>query len=178
MKYVGLVVFITLVGVFMLAGSSCYAEEKSQSSSLEEQNKSIVLRYVQEVLDGKQYAIMKELFTEDIVMHRPEGELSNLLFIQMGFEATLSPHTLQTTIHDIFASGDRVFIRLSHRMTYSSIKVILRSRLGMFDVGGKTIHWDAMAVFRFDKGKIAEEWVSRDELGMLMQVGKLELTAE
>ena len=31
---------------------------------------------------------------------------------------------------------------------------------------------------RFENGKIAEEWLSRDELGMLMQVGKLELTPE
>ena len=48
----------------------------------------------------------------------------------------------------------------------------------MLDVRGKTIQWDAMAIFRFDNGKIAEEWVSRDELGMLMQVGKLELRLE
>ena len=61
-------------------------------------------------------------------------------------------------------------------MTYSSSLAFLPNRLGMFDVSGKTIHWEAMAIFRFEDGKIAEEWVSRDELGMLMQVGKLELT--
>jgi hypothetical protein len=32
-----------------------------------------------------------------------------------------------------------------------------------------------MGIFRFENGKIAEDWVSRDELGMLMQIGKLEL---
>ena len=176
MKCLAPVVFIILVGIFMLAGSPCHAEEKNQSSSLEEHNKSIVLRYIQEVLDGKQYATMKELFTTDIMMHRPEGVLSNLPFIQMIFESALSPHTLKTTIYDIFASGDRVFVRLSHRMTYSSVQAFLRSRLGMYDVSGKTITWEAMAIFRFEDGKIPEEWVSRDELGMLMQIGKLELT--
>ena len=176
MKYAALVVFTTFVGVFTLVGDLSYAENLSQSSPREEHNKSIVLRYMQEVLDGKQYATMNELFTTDIVMHRPEGVLSNLPDIQMIFEGALSPHTLQTTIHDMFASGDRVFVRLSHRMTYSSKHGFLQSRLGMYDVSGKTIHWDAMAIFRFDNGKIAEEWVCLDELGKLMQVGKLELT--
>lgn len=178
MKYISLGVCVTLVGILLLTVSPCHAEEKSQSSSFEEYNKSIVLRYLQEVLDGKQYATMNELFTTDIIMHRPEGVLSNLSFIQMIFKSGLSPHTLKTTIHDIFASGDHVFVRLSHQMTYSSVQAILRSRLGTYDVRGKTITWDAMAIFRLKDGKIAQEWVSRDELGMLMQIGKLELTAE
>lgn len=178
MKYISLGVCVTLVGIFMLTASPCHAEEKSQSSPLEEDNKSIVLRYLEEVLDGKQYATMDELFTTDIIMHRPEGVLSNLFFIQMIFKSALSPHTIKTTIHDIFASGDRVFVRLSHQMTYSSVQAILQSRLGRYDVRGKSIMWDAMAIFRLEDGKIAEEWVFRDELGMLMQIGKLELTVE
>lgn len=178
MRYVALVVFITLVSVFMLAGSPCYAEEKSQSSSLEEHNKSIVLRYFQEVLDGKQFATTEELFTPNSVIHRPEGTVSNLSFIKMFFELALSDLTVKTTIHDIFASGDRVCVRLSHRMTYSSKQTFLQSRIGAFDVSGKTIQCDSMGIFRFEDGKIAEEWISRDELGILMQVGKLELTAK
>jgi predicted ester cyclase len=159
----------------MFSGSPCQAEQKSHSSSVEEHNKSVVQRYFQDVLDGKQFDIMNELFTTDIMMHRPEGVLSNLSKIQPLFQSALSPHTFKTTIHDIFASGDRVFVRLSHQMTHSSVKALLRSRIGKFDVRGKTIHWDAMVIFRLENGKIAEEWVSRDELGMLMQVGKLQL---
>ena len=41
----------------------------------------------------------------------------------------------------------------------------MQSRLGRFDVRGKTVEWDAMAMFRFENDKIAEEWVSNDELG-------------
>ena len=178
MRYVALLAFFIHIGAFMLAGHPCYAEEKRKSSSLEEHNKSIVLRYFKEVLDGKQFNLMPELFTSDIQMHRHEGELYDLSYIQRGFSYALSQHTIQTTILDIFSSGDRVFVRLSHQMTYSSEHAILRSRIGDFDVAGKSIHWDAMAIFRFSNGKIAEEWVSRDELGMLMQVGKIELTTK
>jgi hypothetical protein len=118
MKYVALVVIFTHIGAFMLAGRPCYAEEKRQLSNIEEHNKSIVLRYIQEVLDGKQFSHMPELFTPDIQMHRPETELSNLSYIQRIFSYALSQHTLQTTVHDIISSGDRVVVRLSHRMTY------------------------------------------------------------
>jgi len=44
------------------------------------------------------------------------------------------------------------------------------SRLGRHEVAGKAVNWQAMAIFRIRDGKIAEEWVSRDELGMLIQL--------
>jgi predicted ester cyclase len=54
----------------------------------------------------------------------------------------------------------------------------MQSRLGRFDVRGKTVEWEAMVMFRFKDGKIAEEWVSADELGKLMQIGTLELSVK
>ena len=35
------------------------------------------------------------------------------------------------------------------------------------------LNWTAIAQFRLKDGKIAEEWVMRDELGMLLQMGKV-----
>jgi hypothetical protein len=35
----------------------------------------------------------------------------------------------------------------------------------------KTVTWLAIAIFRIRDGKIAEEWVNRDELGMLIELG-------
>jgi hypothetical protein len=40
----------------------------------------------------------------------------------------------------------------------------------------QTVTWDAMAIFRFEDQKIIEEWVTRDELGMVLQSGLLETT--
>jgi hypothetical protein len=42
---------------------------------------------------------------------------------------------------------------------------MLRSRMGTYDIKGKPISWDAIVIFQLKNGKIAEEWVSRDELG-------------
>ncbi len=75
---------------------------------------------------------------------------------------------MTTTIHDLIANGDRVVSRLSHRVVFGGEWV---SRLGRHSVAGRTVSWPAIAIFRFRDGKIAEEWVSRDELGMLIQLG-------
>jgi predicted ester cyclase len=77
---------------------------------------------------------------------------------------------LATEVHDIFESGDRVVVRLTHRATGAGV---LRSRIGTYDVNGKSVTWDAIVIFRMKNGKIAEEWVNRDELGMLLSAGIL-----
>ena len=48
-----------------------------------------------------------------------------------------------------------------------------RLPIGTHDVKNKTIQWESTAIFRFEHGRIAEEWVSRDELGMLLDAGVL-----
>jgi hypothetical protein len=45
-------------------------------------------------------------------------------------------------------------------------------------VKGKAVTWDAMVIFRLQNGKIAEQWVSRDELGMLLGFGVLKPSSD
>jgi len=40
-------------------------------------------------------------------------------------------------------------------------------------VAGKTVSSPAIAILHIRNGKIAEEWVNRDELGMLIELGVL-----
>lgn len=167
--------------LILFASPSCNAKPQppADSASLrEEHNKSIVLQYFQEILDGEQYNLMPDVFTPDVVMYRPEGTLTYLAMIQPGFEAALSPHTMKTTIHEMIASGDYVAVRLSHTMKFSNEQAVMQSRLGSFDVRGKTVQWEAIVMFRFRDGKIAEEWVSADELGKLMQISTVNLSTD
>jgi predicted SnoaL-like aldol condensation-catalyzing enzyme len=142
----------------------------------EEHNKAIVQEYFTEILDGKQYTKMPEVMTPNVVMHRPEGDYTYVGVIQETFQKGLGPHMMETSIHEMVASGDYVSVRLSHKLTYSSDEAFMMSRLGRLDARGKTVTWDAMAMFRFKDGKIAEEWVSNDELCQLMQLGRLEFS--
>jgi hypothetical protein len=42
----------------------------------------------------------------------------------------------------------------------------------------RSVTWDAIAIFRMQNGKIAEQWVSRDELGILLSVGALKPSSD
>jgi len=77
---------------------------------------------------------------------------------------------LTTQVHDIIESGDRVVVRITHRAIGAGP---VRSRLGTHDGNGKNFEWDAVVIFRMKDGKIAEDWVTRDELGMLLSAGFL-----
>ena len=139
-----------------------------------ESNKGIVRRYFEEVVDRSNFDILDEIVTRDCIIHRPETSESirGLEAFRRTLERILEVYSeFTTTIHDLIAEQDQVACRLSHRAVNRSEWT---SRLGTHAVAGKTVSWPAIAIFRFHDGKIAEEWVSRDELGMLFDLGVLE----
>jgi len=136
-----------------------------------ESNKTIVRRYFEEVLDKRKLDILDEIVTTDCIIHRPEASepIRGLEAFKDALERILNAYTeFTTTIHDLIAEEDRVACRLSHRAVNSGEWT---SRLSRHAVAGKTVSWPAIAIFRIRDGKIAEEWVNRDELGMLIELG-------
>ena len=112
--------------------------------------------------------------TIDCLIHRPETQepIRGLTAFKQCLEGILQVYSeFNTSIHDLIAEDDRVACRLSHRAVNRGEWI---SRLGRHNVAEKPVSWLAIAIFRFHDGKIAEEWVSRDELGMLIQLGIVE----
>src|SRR5215470_15869881 len=100
--------------LFIIPSCNAATTELASSGSIpEEHNKAVVLEYFQQMLDGKQYNLMPEVFTSDVIMHRPEGILANLYVIQPVFVAAFSSQTIETTLHEMVASEDYVAVRLS-----------------------------------------------------------------
>jgi predicted ester cyclase len=136
-------------------------------------HKAIVRRYFEEVVDKSRVDILDELATIDCIIHRPEAPepIVGLEAFKQALGGILKVYSeFATTIHDLIAEEDRVACRLSHRAVNRGDWT---SRLGRHAVAGKPVTWPAIAIFRFREGKIAEEWVSRDELGMLIELGVL-----
>jgi ketosteroid isomerase-like protein len=135
--------------------------------------KKVVTRYF-EALDTGDLDVIPELFSDDCRVFRPE--LPEAL---VGAEAVKRVvamahriyETFRTTILDSFEDDDAVVVRLRHDAVYRGE---WRTRIGTFDVPGKPTSWEAMALFRLRDGKIVEERVFRDELGMLLSAGVLE----
>jgi predicted ester cyclase len=88
-----------------------------------------------------------------------------------GRNRVVGPYSeFKTTIHDLVAVSDLVVCHLSHRVVHRGGS--WTSRLGGHEVAeGKAVTWLSLTMFRIRDGKIAEEWVCRDELGMLIQLG-------
>ena len=66
----------------------------------------------------------------------------------------------------------RCRVRITHRTTVRPHT--FRSRAGEVPVSKEQeLNWSAIVQFRLHDGKIVEEWVMRDELGMLVQMGTI-----
>lgn len=138
--------------------------------------KATVRRYFEEVLDKRNLNVLDEIVVTDCVIHRPEAQepIRGLTAFKQALGRILQVYSeFSTTIHALIAEDDRVACRLSHQAVNRGEWT---SRLGRHDVAGKAVSWAAIAIFRFRDGKIAEEWVYRDELGMLIQLGVVGLS--
>ena len=135
-------------------------------------HEELVRRYFHEILDRGQLELIEEVFHSQCVMHRPAGTVLGIVGVRGVAERRKETFSqFETQIHDMFGSEDRLVVRLTHRGLGGGI---WRSRLGSYDVTGKTVTWDAIAIFRFESQRIVEEWVARDELAMILQFGLLE----
>ncbi len=136
----------------------------------------VVLSYFHDVLDGRKIELLDQLFLPDCVINRPEGTLNGIAGIRGVVERNIATYAkFETQLHDIFESGDRVVVRITHRAMGAGE---FRSRIGVYNVKGKPVGWDAIVIFRFQNGKIAEQWVSRDELGILLSFGGLQASSD
>jgi predicted ester cyclase len=70
----------------------------------------------------------------------------------------------QTEIEDMLAEGDKVAARLRIRMTNSG------SFQGMPPTG-KAVDVTATGIFRIEDGRVTDNWVNLDMLGLLQQLG-------
>jgi len=140
-----------------------------QLNHRESVQEQVVRSYFHKVLDHCCVELIENLFHPQCVMHRPGGTVVGLDAVRAVVEHRKETFSqFGTEIHDIFGSGDRLVARLTHRGVGGGI---WRSRLGSYDISGKTVTWNAIAIFHFQEDRIIEEWVTRDELGVVLQLG-------
>ncbi len=139
-----------------------------------EDNKTVVRRYFEEVIDARNGDLLGELFSEDCVVYRPDqtGPLVGIeSFRKFLFGGSRILSDLKTKIHAMIQEGDRVAVHITHNAVFRDK---FPSRIGVFDCTGKPTTWEAMAIFVFKEGKIIEEYVVRDELGMFSSAGAVQ----
>jgi steroid delta-isomerase-like uncharacterized protein len=135
-----------------------------------EQNKALVRRVIDEVWSQGQLAAVDELYAADFVSHQhshaagPQdvrGVAAVKAFVQEFRQAFPDFHDI---IEDQVAEGDKVVTRVT------SVGMHRGPLMGLAPTH-KPARWSAISIDRVVGGKIVEEWVSWDLMGMLQQLG-------
>jgi len=120
---------------------------------MSEENKSLVVRFVEEMLNRQNPAIIEELIAPDFVDHdAPPGQTAG----PEGVKRTLKLvreclGDFEVLTDDIIAEGDRVVTRHTAEATH------IGPFLG-FAPTGRRLRWTAISIYRVGDGKIAERW--------------------
>ena len=130
-----------------------------------EQNKALVQRMIQLQVDGDLNTV-DQVFAPNWVDHNPPMPLpqgyEGFKQLTMAFRSAFPGMRIE--IKDILAEGDKVAARLHFRGTNSG------SFQGMPPTG-KTVEFTATGIFRVVDGKVTDNWVNLDMLGLLQQLG-------
>ena len=131
-----------------------------------EQNKAVIRRLIEEVINKGNIGLFDELVASDLVDHAlppgfPPGVQGTKEFFSLLRAAFPDFHY---TIEDMVAEGDYVVQRLTAQGTMKG------EFMGM-PPSGKHAVWSSMDFVRLKDGKVVEYWGIEDQLSMLQQIG-------
>jgi steroid delta-isomerase-like uncharacterized protein len=127
-----------------------------------EQNRALVRRWYDDVLNDRNFAAVDEIVAPDFVINgQPvgsEGIRQAAVWVRSVFP------DLRVTVEDVVAERDRVVTRFTARATHCG------EFLGV-PATGKAVTMSGVHVDRVAHGRIAERWETVDLLGLLQQLG-------
>jgi steroid delta-isomerase-like uncharacterized protein len=135
-----------------------------------EDNKALLRRYYDEVVNKKNWADIDEFIDPQMVDHAaPPGIPAGIEGQRQVFSmyTTAFPDT-HFTVEDMIAEGDKVVAR----------KTIQATQHGAFlglPPTGKHVTFTSIDIIRIAGGKLVEHWGEMDMLGLLQQLGVVPL---
>ena len=131
-----------------------------------EENKAILRRIVEEIINQKNLDLVDEFYPIDYVFHLPgapeiHGAEGFKQYFATAFAAFPDFHV---TIEDIFAERDKVVSRVTMRGTHKGEFMGIPPTEKQVNVTGIAIH-------RFADGKIVEDWENMDFMSFMQQLG-------
>ena len=137
---------------------------------MSEENKAIVRRVIDEVLNGQgNLDVADELFTPDYVGHNPASPVDTRGpegvkgFASMFRSAFPDVHF---SVEDQVAEGDKAVTRWRGSGTHQG------NLMGLAPTGNR-VSFVGITINRLEDGKVAEEWQIFDALGMMQQLGAI-----
>jgi steroid delta-isomerase-like uncharacterized protein len=139
-----------------------------------EENKAIVRRYVQEVVNEGKIEVINSVFATELALHLPHFPRPlrgrEILRQLIGQTRTVFPD-MRMDIEDIVAEADKVFTRGIFQGTYHGAPLGRQSPCKIADGVMPIVLISGMTLFRIEAGKIGEVWIEENFLEGLRQLG-------
>ena len=134
-----------------------------------EQNKTVIRRLLEEVLNQGNMAALDELIHPDFVEREalPAGIPSTREGVDQFFALIRSGFPdMRVAIDDVVAEGDEVVVRSTWSGTH-------KGEFAGVPPTGKHVSFGVIDIVRIADGKIAEHWGQIDNLGLMQQLGAI-----
>lgn len=134
------------------------------------ENDALLRRCLAEVYNGHDLDHLPRFFADDFVSHWLGDEVfTDLPAWKAGAAALFAAFPdASFAVDDLFCAGDRCVWRGTWRATQ-------RGDWGGVAASNRTAAWSSVIAGRFAGGKLAEEWVAFDRLGLFRQLGAIPL---
>lgn len=134
-----------------------------------EENKALVRRFG-EAMNSRQLDLLDDIVAPDFIRHcqaTPDVHVRSLQEFKefLSQDTAVFPDSIQTARH-IVADGDLVAVWETYEGTQ-------KGPMGPFPASGRRIELDIAVFLRLQNGKIAEIWVTWDNMAALAQLGHI-----
>lgn len=130
-----------------------------------EQNKALVRRFYDEVVNRRKDELIDEMIAEDFDDHAARDKGREHFKTLYHVMIRIFPD-IQAVLQDLIAEGDEVVARVEFTATQAD------SFRG-FPATNRQVAYSGVDIFRIEDGKLAERWAQRDFLGMLEKLGHI-----
>jgi predicted ester cyclase len=136
-----------------------------------EENIALVRRWYEDVLDQRDLDVVDDILADDYVRYRAgipfANELGTADDVQWVKMVLAEFPDVAFSIEDIFADGDKVAVRTITSGTQMGPMV----DMGSAPASQRQMTRENIAIWRVACGKLREQWIVQDNLGMLRQLG-------
>ena len=131
------------------------------------ENKTVVRRLIDEVWNQRAFDVLDDLFAADAIVYESGVPFPNrgpTCAKEVIGAACVAFPDIRVNIEDILAVDDKVVLRWSSHGTH-------QGEMQGIPPTNRPMTMTGMAIYQFADGKIVEEWMNTDTLGMLRQLG-------
>jgi steroid delta-isomerase-like uncharacterized protein len=134
---------------------------------MSEQNKAVIRRLIDEVWNRRAFDVADELFAPEAIIYESGVALPGTgpaaVKQLIGAICAAVPDN-RITIDDMIAAEDKVVLRWSSLGTHQGV-------LQGIAPTNREVAANGIAIYRFADGRVVEEWMNTDQLGILKQLG-------